>query len=229
MFQSVDSASSVPYWRSGLSSFVFHFLTCPFDLHSIFSSKGATGGGGILMISCVFCAVLQHTGVNAMIFNSLELHPRCALGRFVELFPYAIAGFSFAWVMRECRRRTAQLVMAGVSVVFLVLPYISRSAGFDLSCLGFGYQGVELFWVVTGASILLILIGDGCVFKFGSRVAGIASCTAGIYYIHLLVGKCIEMPLGRHRGLLEALVVVGISLLIVWLMKRIRSLSWLVK
>ena len=183
-------------------------------------------GVGILALLCVFCVVLQYTGVNAVIFNPLELQPRCALGRFAELVPYAIAGLAFAWYMRECRTRAVRLVLLGLGVVLLMA---FKFAKISMSCQGFGYQGLGLFCVATGMSILSILIGDGREIKFGSRVAGIAGCTAGIYYIHLLVGKCIEMPLGRHRGLWEVVFVGFASLLIVSMMKRIRALSWLVR
>ena len=164
-----------------------------------------------------------------MIFNSLELHPRCALGRFAELFPYAIAGFSFSWVMRECKTRVVRYVLIWLGVVLLVLPFILKFGEINLSCPGFGYQGLGLFCVTTGISILLILVGEGCRFKFENSVATMAGCTAGVYYIHLLVGKCMEIPFGRHRGCWEALAVGIVSLLVVWLMKRVKILSWLVK
>ena len=65
--------------------------------------------------------------------------------------------------------------------------------------------------------------------KAGKWCRQVASLSAGIYYIHLLVGKMLEVVIGRQRGWLEASAVYSLAAVGVILMKHIHGIKELVK
>ena len=56
----------------------------------------------------------------------------------------------------------------------------------------------------------------------------LASLTPGVYYAHLMVGKLIELPMGKHRGVFEMVLVFLVSACFVALAKRTDKIKWLV-
>lgn len=167
------------------------------------------------------CLILQYAGLNGRIFAGLPFHPRHALGRFVELLPAAVCGYCLFLSNRKSLFALCSIVLLATVVV-----------GDSLDCPGFSYQGVYVLCGAVGVSSIAVLLGDrvsiGMPKGIGACVGGIAGLTAGIYYVHLLVGKCLELILGRHRSIAEAMFVLLLSAVGVFAMKRVRKLAWMV-
>lgn len=171
----------------------------------------------------VACLALQYSGLNACAFGKLPLHEGASLGRFAELFPAAAAGYLLA----VCVRR--RWLVALLSMMFFgATAYF----GMELGAPGFSYQGLRLLALATGLSSAFIWLGDIVKVTVENRymllVKDAAGQTAGIYYVHLLVGKILELFVGRHRGAIEAFVVFALSAAVVWAIKRQRRIVWLV-
>ena len=182
----------------------------------------------LLVSVFVACLFLQYSGVNHRLFASLSLYPQTALGRFVELLPAAILGY-WLWQLRE-RRRSVGLVAALSLTGFASIKIFNL----NLSAPGFSYSGISLLLGTVALLSIAILLGENKeAVPQGqlpdAAIKGLANLTAGIYYIHILVGKAVELPFGRHRGWLEAFAVFVLSAGCVWLVKRSKRLAWLVK
>lgn len=181
------------------------------------------GGGVILMVLFVLCFILQYTGVNYAMCSRLPFHPSMAVGRFAELFPMAVMG-CLMWKLREHKRLMS--ITLGVAAFLLAAIQLSR---LNLSAPGFGYSGLSLFLetlLISGLAILAegVSMPNAC----EGSLKIFSGFTAGVYYIHLLVGKALELVIGRNRGWCEAIAVFCISVVIVWWMKKKRGLAWIV-
>lgn len=180
-----------------------------------------------MLVVVLICFSLQYTGINHRVFSGMEFPVKMSLGRFVELLPAALFGMILSRVTR--RIATSCRIAAGLSMLALyVVLYLS---GVDLGTSGFSYQGVIPFVGTMGTVCVAVGIGSLHVSiptRIETSIVTIASLSAGIYYVHILVGKVIEVLIGRHRGWLEAIAVFSLSAVIVYAIKKTR-LAWLVK
>ena len=161
----------------------------------------------------VSCLCLQYSGLNYALFSRLTFDIRMVLGRFVELLPAAILG-TLVYLVKDNKKVLGGLAIAGL--VIYPLHYI-------LNCAGFCYQGLGLLGGTMGLTCGALLIPN---IKFADKhVDTLASLTAGIYYVHLLVGKIVEIGVGRHRGFLEACTVFLVSAIAVFLLKKVKWLK----
>ncbi len=105
----------------------------------------------VLVILFLLCFVFQYTGLNFRLFASLSVSVGAALGRFVELLPFAVSGClgarlhgKFPW-------------MPGIGLVLLLFFLLPFNYG---SPPGFAYQGVRLCFLALGISLLFICAGE---------------------------------------------------------------------
>ena len=179
----------------------------------------------VLAISISFA--MQYSGANTAIFDRLAFAPRMALGRFFELLPAAVAGYAL-WLIRG--RRGLYLVIGALMAFSILIVNISHC---NLGASGYCYQGIPLF--ATSVLYVSVAIYTGLWWQVSEQsvlariIKTMAGLTAGIYYIHLFVGKVMELAFGRDRGWVTAITVFGASALCVAMIKRIRWLSWLVR
>ena len=178
----------------------------------------------LMVVALILCILLQYSGINAHLVRGLPFHQQHSLGRFAELFPMAILAYLFS---------VCSAMGKWFWPIFSLLLLISfRILGLRLACPGFSYQGVNLLLGATTVSSLSIELGEIVTRKMPdcilNKVKSFAGLTAGVYYTHLLIGKIFEVPLGRHRGTWEAVIIFVTTLAIVYAVKKIKRLSWLV-
>ena len=180
----------------------------------------------VLSLILVSCLVLQYSGVNAAVFNHFHFDFRMVLGRFVELLPAAIIGYGF-YLIRQMGVN-AKIVTSVFSLIAITVYGMFIGGAFALKCEGFLYQGLPLLLGATGvcvAGVTWMAIGE----RVGGRIRCIAQLTPGIYYIHLLVGKSLEMVIGRQRGWIETIVVFALSAICVFAMRKIHYVESIVR
>lgn len=182
------------------------------------------GRYSMVLLAVIFagCLVLQYAGLNVRIFAGLPFHPQCALGRFAELLPVAICGYCLFLSDRKWL----------VAICAILCFSVAAVAEGRLPCPGFSYQGVYVLCGAICVSSVAIGLGERVLCEsskgVGRWTVGIVGLTAGIYYVHLMVGKGLEAIGGRHRSLMEAMAVLLLSAGLVLVMKRIRKLAWMV-
>ena len=180
----------------------------------------------VLSLILIFCLMLQYSGVNAAVFNRFTFDFRVVLGRFVELLPAAIMGCAFHLI--EGRGVRAKIVSSIFSLIAIAVYGMSLGGVFALECEGFLYQGAPLLLGAVGVCVA----GITCMatVKRGREwIHFIAQLTPGIYYIHLLIGKSLEMAIGRQRGWIEATVVFVLSAFCAFAMRKTRYIGSIVK
>jgi len=178
----------------------------------------------LMVGALVLCILFQYSGINAHLVQGLPFHPQHSLGRFVELFPMAILAYLFS----GCSAKGKWLW----SIISLLLLISFRILGFRLACPGFSYQGIHLLLGAMTFFSLFVVLGEIVTGKIPdcilNKVRLFAGLTAGVYYTHLLIGKILEVPFGRHRGTWEAVIVLVTTSAVVYVVKKIKRLSWLV-
>lgn len=176
----------------------------------------------LLVVLFILCFALQYTGLNARLFAPLPFTLKMVLGRFVELFPSAICGYAF-YLFSSRHERSVGVVIIGAVLLMGYLVTVFWRQSFGVS--GFSYQGAPLLFGAVGVCMVAISgYGVECAWT-----KMIAELTPGVYYLHLLVGKGIEMIVGRQRGWTEAMIVFFISCVCVCMLKQVRYVKELVK
>lgn len=169
----------------------------------------------VIVMILLFCVIMQYTGANAELFSYFPFEIRMVFGRFCELLPASLFGICFYLV-----RGISKSVAVSFGVVFFCTYMILMVIGVGPGCDGFMYQGMPLLAGTLGISMLGLNLSCGRL-----KVSRFAALTPGIYYTHLLVGKSLEMVIGKHRGWIEAVAVFVVSSGLVVVMKRINSLK----
>lgn len=190
--------------------FIFLLMVYTCILYGVFRMKRSVSFSILLIVGC-FC--LQYSGLNHALFSHLPFDVCMVLGRFVELLPAAILG-TLVYLVKDNKKVLGCLAIVGL--VIYPLHYV-------LNCAGFCYQGLGLFGGTMGLTCGALLMPN---IKFASKHIGIlASLTAGIYYVHLLIGKVMELCIGRNRGFREACGVFLVSAIGVFLLKKVKRLK----
>ena len=181
-------------------------------------------GKYLLVFAFALCLVLQYSGANVRMMQGISFHAQHSLGRFVELFPISI----LAYLYSICSGRGKWLLLICALAFIISFHFLELR----LACPGFSYQGINLLLGTVVVCSLGIMSGEiitqtlpNCIVD---KVKSFASLTAGIYYMHLLIGKILEFLFGRHRGIWEAVIVLTITSVSVYVIKKIRRISWLV-
>ena len=134
------------------------------------------GGLGIIAL------IIQYSGLNYIMFNSLSFELKYPLGRMVEMLPYASLGICLKYfgILDKVKQQKK------VWLIFTILLYIISR--FLPSAPGFGYSGISLI-----AFALAIVVVTYC--SSSSNVPYIVSViverlsryTLGIYCMHRLI------------------------------------------
>ena len=150
----------------------------------------------------VICLYAQYSGLNYYIFGSLPFEASYPLGRIAELFPNAVAGFILASINRKgWLRIIIGVILVGTGLLMVSPCRVSSQ---------FGYSGLAPLFVASG---LVLLATTWTVSpRHFSWLYVLSSTTAGIYYIHCIVGVVLT-----HLGYGSYLLVLLVSFLIVLL------------
>ena len=153
----------------------------------------------IILISIigVLSIVSQYTGLNYLIFNDLPYSPRISLGRIAEMIPYAVIGVLTSYLLPIIKRMhfkqhliifiSIGLLLAGL-LTFDRFLYNYRPQGFDYS--GLFMIVVAFLLVITAFTNPLNFIEN---FTFKTVVKWVTSFTLGVFCIHLVLGRFVEL------------------------------------
>lgn len=173
----------------------------------------------VIAMILLFCVIMQYTGANAELFSYFPFEIRMVFGRFCELLPASLLGFCLYLV-----RGIPKSVAVSFGMIFFCTYMILMVMGVGPGCDGLMYQGMPLLAGTLGICVIALNLSCGRL-----DMSRLAALTPGIYYIHLLVGKALEMMMGKHRGWTEAVVVFVVSLGLAVVMKRINTLKEFVR
>lgn len=133
----------------------------------------------------------EYSGYNNMLFGTLRYELKYPLGRFFEMIPYAVLGYSVAyfnlynWVRKK---RTLSIILLGIGIILLFKFSIIPSAP------GFGYSNnnnILLVILVVGFSYILPL--DNLSENVRKTIKFITKYTLGIYCMHRLVANALRI------------------------------------
>lgn len=160
-----------------------------------------------------------------MVFKATEPEVRNSLGRFVELLPYSITAFAYSEYKKVKREKVGLAFIAGLLMICVGL------AGIWPGCPGWSYQGVELFLFSVGVCLVFSELGEAleCGVRVKCIVGFLAGLTAGVYYLHMLVGRLVERIFHWEGSLMTGTLVAAVSAMGVFLLKRSKVSAWLVR
>ena len=171
----------------------------------------------IAALAVVFL-VAQYSGLNFLVAKCFGQEGAVCVGRFFELFPHAVVGYVLykkgEWL---CRNKIACVVVCA----------IMGACGFLPDCGGYGYQGLGMLFVSATIFSVFCLVGMKVKTNL-SAVRFVASLTAGVYYMHLLVGWSLERVIGEMGKFAVPLVLLATACC-VWAMTKIKYARVLVK
>lgn len=132
---------------------------------------------GVLVPACLF---FQYSGLNYTAFGGLPFEASFPLGRLAELFPAAVAGCAIAASVPRGRGTFAAGAAISAAAVATLL------CGFLAVGKEFGYAGIALFAGTVG------FLAMGAAFTSENpmlnRIRIVSAATAGVYFIHTIVG-----------------------------------------
>ena len=155
----------------------------------------------LLGLLTTFCFYIQHAGINYNIFSLFPESSRYTLGRFCELFPYAVAAIFLRqyFNITKCCKPDYQvdlrwfLIIMPVFVIGAVLHSILKPDGF-------GYQGIGLTLCVFAIFLLSLIQSNS---KLGNIVPNIvlsiSNISLGIFCCHYVLNKIIRSWFGSLK------------------------------
>lgn len=160
-----------------------------------------------------------------MVFEATEPEVRNSLGRFVELFPYAITAFAYFRYKKVKREKVGPAFLTGLFMICVGL------LGIWPGCPGWSYQGVGLFFLSVGVCLAFGELGEAleCRVRVKCAVSFLAGLTAGVYYVHILVGRLIERVFHLEGSLMMGALIAVFSATGVILLQRSKVSAWLVR
>lgn len=176
----------------------------------------ATKANVLLLLLVVVCFGLQYSGVNKNLCCIFTEDISYVIGRIVELAPYAVLGC----FIRELELNSPVKIMRSLAFfsfafgLLLYIPFAVRNPA------GFGYAGLNLFFVVAGFVMFLVTLRLRVrVNEDLFRVLG--NCSILIYFTHILVGHLLKSCAGLQQGYSMALAVFSLSTGLALLLMRI--------
>lgn len=154
-----------------------------------------------LALLAMLCILLQYSGMNSLIWNRFGIEISCPFGRLIELYPVAYLGFFFSLLILE-RKKLVLLSALFLGIYFLLRIYYPVG--------GFGYSGAVTF---GSTSICLLMIGlpfDWLEKRCGKFLSWISRAMMGVYLVHLIVGKGVQLVI-PEKGLLLASITFLVS------------------
>lgn len=133
------------------------------------------------------------------------------LGRVIECIPYAVIGIIYSWCFHN---QSLYKIKIPVWIMCIIFSVVSRKIIPEIP--GFGYNG--LYLLLSATSICLFVLNLPDIFKGNIRIIinWFGSCTMGIYCLHLLIGKTLNilMPNRLFQGtLLFDLIILVLGIL----------------
>ena len=135
--------------------------------------------------------IIQYTGINFKLFDSLRYELKYPLGRFCEMIPYATVGFSCAYynVFEKAKeKRCFSICLFGVASLFLLkYRFINSALGFgysDNNCLLLGFFVIGFAYLIPFEKLSQEVKN---VLKF------LTKHTLGIYCMHRIVAEFLKI------------------------------------
>jgi fucose 4-O-acetylase-like acetyltransferase len=203
----------------------FQIVLIVLSLIYIFLFKFLDIKKGIVIIFIMFfiSIVMQYTGINFKLFDSMRYELKYPLGRFCEMIPYATLGFLCAYYRifeRLKEIRLISIIMFGLVSVFLLKYEIINSTS------GFGYSDnnciLFCFFVVGFAYLMPFEY-----FSFSVRkiLKVITKYTLGIYCMHNLVATFFKLFFSKiginMNGFILCMITYFVGFLISYIMSKI--------
>ena len=174
----------------------------------------------IVVVMAISCLAMQYAGWNIAVARCFPKEGAMFVGRCIELFPAAVVGYCFYKHAKQlpegCWLYVGMLV---VGVAGFLFP----------TCGGYGYQGIGLLSLSAAAFVIIAFFG--MTYARNLKLPFIrfaASLTAGIYYMHLLVGWGLERMIG-DMGRLATPIVLTVTAISVYVLTKIPYARVLVK
>ena len=186
-------------------TFIFLIIIFIFKKHYLF----------ILTLLGIIAYWSQYSETNFYFFKQLSVHYRCTFGRFAEAFPNAVTGFIFAWfdILNILKAKNKISIFYSIIVLIMISKYNIFSE-FNT----FKYDGLRL----NIAAICIFFIFSLTSFKISSKILNkiilqITNYTAGIYFIHVLIGRgylAKSLILVKNGNILGCILIYIISYII---------------
>lgn len=160
-------------WDLIYETFLFILIELVFHNYKLF----------ILIYIELIAYFLQYSQFNYKLFSSLNFEIKYTFGRFIEIIPYSISGFIFAYFKLIERLKTNRI---RVFILFLLIFILIYKYFFINEPFGFGYTGIKLhilsICIFTSFSIISNKIFTNNLIK---TITLISNFTPGIYYLHI--------------------------------------------
>lgn len=166
----------------------------------------------VLFSILIFSLILEYTGIAYRIFENSSFEMQYSWGRTIECMPFAICGILFAWYVDAFDNRKKCIIL----LVSIVMTYVSMK--FIPPTIDFSYGGVYRVMASFTICQFVLLLPDLFTGVVKECINFIGICTAGIYYIHVMVGNILNMLYPNklfQRTLWFDLFILLVSILIV--------------
>lgn len=157
----------------------------------------------VAAVLSLFALCAQYTGFNYRIFSALPIQASYTLGRAVEFLPIAVVGCALGAI--AIRGRLSLVV----GMVLIVCGTVATKCGLLKVDNQFGFAGVSQILISAGVVTVATAWTTGNEHLKAIRAISVAS--AGIYYIHTIVGGVLA-----HLGYAGYLVVFCTTAVIVF-------------
>ena len=155
---------------------------------------------GVTTLMVIICLIMQYSGLNYHIFGGFPYEASYSLGRIAEFFPHAVMGCFLA----SMNPKGLRMVIIGVVLVGAGLLMVSPCRVSSQ----FGYGGFAPLAVSSG---LVLMATAWTISPYHlSWLYVVSSTTAGVYYIHCIVGVVLS-----YFGYGSYLLVLLVSFLLV--------------
>lgn len=155
---------------------------------------------GVLYLFIVGSFFIERSGINSFLFGSSPYEIAYPLGRVAETLPFALSGI----LVSEIKTERYKWISIIVGIMGMVISLLTLGFIFDSNHTNFGYSGTGTYFISIAICLLIVSFNFCPTGNIASVVNYLAALSAGIYYMHYIVGKCIST-------LLEMLEVDSLS------------------
>lgn len=145
----------------------------------------------IIYVMMFVAFIIQYSGINFRLFDSLRYELKYPLGRFCEMIPYATIGFSCAYfnVFEKVKeKRIFSIIMFGLASLFLLkYSFINWASGFGYSnnnCLLLGFFVIGFAYLIPFEKLSQ---------KAKKVLKFLTKYTLGIYCMHRIVAEFLKI------------------------------------
>lgn len=182
---------------------------------------------GLLVMTAlaVLSLLIQYTGVNIMLLDTLRYELQYPLGRIFEMMPYAVLGYAVAYFnVFEQMKKKRMLSLAMCALLFGVFYKLKLIP----AAMGYGYTNnnviVEVFFMV---GLMYLLPLEELPEKVKQIIKFSTDYTLGIYCAHRLVAQLVNKGIDitgvKLEGLAYCLTIYITAFLLCYFMCKISS------